>query len=470
MADLTLDTGQLNVSAFGIDTWAPGQSDVVLPYAPALEAAGPRATGWTGTVRFASTSRATGGRPGSDRYRISLDARLRGNRHRLRVPLLDAKYRRYSNAPDDATARVTSARLTEEACEASITPSNFGDFTFSPGGWINIGDRLYYVDAVTGNTLSLLPRVLPRAIARARGMQALTGWPTGGQAFGLGQFRAALYASYYVSSIDATRIFWVDPHTGDHRIAVERVAGAVGRQAGGTGLGSAYGLMWATAGDRTVPEGYIYLVTLDSFDPNKNQGRRMLTLTGTNAHVIHGVAQAQLAGDDDPKIYVGTTAGIYKLKEGRVLPGVESGTPVTAAWNDWFDLAVAVTNMRGLSPPPSPGGPLYISTRNLIQTWDGTTLETAYTGTLGSLQSPAPDLNRSRAIEWFNGELLVQLIGGGSFAPSGIYRVNGDQDISAIEFKNPFVMARLAGGPPTARERQLPGNTYTWIEVPEPSS
>ena len=476
MADLVLDTGRVNVSMFSIDTWAPGQSDVVLPYVPALDAAGPRATGWSGPVRFASTVRDPGGLGASDEYRLDLDAEMRGNRHRLRLPLSGTRYARYADAPGAATARVTSARLAAEACEVTITPADFGAWALKPKGWLNLGDRLYFVVSVAGNTLMVLPRILPRAIARPRGLQAITGWPAGAQAFGLGQYRGALYASYYIQTLDSTRIYVVDPHTGRHRIAIDRVAGAVGRQAGGTGLGSAYGHMWATAGVRPTSDGandgsgYLYLCTLDSADPEKNQARLMLTLTGAGAHVIHGVSQAQLTGDDDPKIYVGTTAGLYKLKAGKVLPGVNSAEAVIDSWDNWFELAQAVPGLAGLSPPPTPGGPLYLVARGEVKTWDGVTLETLYSGTLGSLQVPAPSLMRSRAIEWYNGEFLVQLLGGGGHAPSGIYRLNGSTDISAIEFKAPYVMARLRGAAPVLRERKVPPNTYTWVEVPTPSA
>lgn len=475
MADLALDVGRVNLSQFGVDTWAPGQSDVVLPYQPALVAAGPRAASWTGTLRLASTHRAAGGLRASHRYRIALDARLRGNRHRLRVPLV-GDYRCYADAPGAATATVASSRLTAEACEVTITPSDFSEWVLTPGGWITIGDRLYFIDEVQANTLSVLPRVVPRAIARPRGLQAITGWPAGAQAFGLGQYRGVLYGSYYLQALDTTRIYWIDPHTGDHRIAISRVAGAVGRQTGGTGLGSAYGRMWATAGVRPTSDGaadgtgYLYLCTLDSLDPEKNMARRMLTLTGAGAHVIHGVSQVQLTGDDDPKIYVATVVGLYRLKAGKVLPGIESGTPVEAEWADWFELVRPIVNMRGLSPAPSPGGPLYIAAGDDVLTWDGVTERTVASGTLGSLQAPAPNLDRSRAIEWYNGELLVQIIGGGQRAPSGLYRLNGADPVSAIEFKAPYVMARLSGGPPTARERELPPTTYSWVEVPTPSA
>ena len=217
MADLTLPTN-LGVTEMTIEPWAPGQSDVIAPYRPAIYDAGPSATGWQGTVGIAPRRGSASSYKEADRALGALRGRMRGRKHRVKLPLPPSFAS--EPPPDGATTAVTRARLDNDGSVLlTISPSGWGSWTPTDGTYFNVGEALYLLDANstgTPNTIRAVPSVEPLGIRRPRGIFPIPGGgaPAGVQrAEGMGQFRGSLYTADLRGGGDAD-LFWVDVSTG----------------------------------------------------------------------------------------------------------------------------------------------------------------------------------------------------------------------------------------------------------------
>ena len=76
-------------------------------------------------------------------------------------------------------------------------------------------------------------------------------------------------------------------------------------------------------------------------------------------------------------------------------------------------------------------------------------------------------LSQCYSIEWYRGDLYVGATRVGTVRPS-IHRVNWDTPATArdISFVDPFVWARLEGGPTGPVGRHFPPTTFSWTEAP----
>lgn len=460
MADLQLPS-TVGVAELSIAPWSPGQEDVIAPYVPRTLAAGPVTTGWTGTVRLAPHRQVD--QQAADRSMLALRGRMRGNRHRLRLPLTSAY--RGAPPPDDMTATVLSARRTGETLELRVSYVNRGVWTPTPGSFCNVGERLYLIDTVGfGAALGLVPTAVPLAIRRPRGI-----WPTTGGAGpsnftedALGTFRGSVYEGGL--SPGEGRIFWLDLSTGTRREVISG-AGPV------RSLARAFGNLYANeTGSGTSSR--ISRVDLDLSDPIRNKLVPVWTFSDLSPRPpdrLSGMAEWQGPDDSGPKLYVGRGTTLYRSR--TPVPPTLTATTFAAAFEQ-ITGPTGFTSIDGLSPGPNPGDPLYIldAGANKIWTWDGTVQAEWADGTVGATAGPnVVSLNNCRALEWINGSLYVlhSTVGTRGY---GVARVNVDTPSTAqsVEFAEPFVMARLSGGATTGPAgHHFPVTSFDWTEAVE---
>ena len=462
MADLTLPSG-VRTTELSIAPWGPGQSDVVAPYGPRLYAGGPAATGWQGTVGLAPQNPA--GRPALDRAMLSLAGRLRGNRHRVRLPL-PAAYRS-DPPPANARASMTSARLVGENVVVTVAPANWGTWRPSDGSFVTVGDRLYNLVSSDDNDLTLTPGIVPLGYERPRGIYLTPGGAQPANAVlgrGMGVYRGSLYVAYQRTGSNTTDLYWVDVATGTVRRVLESadLLNAIGVYGGRlyAGLGFVAGTV------------RIARVHIDLADPSRNRITTVLTLTGAPTavgHRLRGLAEWTGPGDSGPKMYLGIEGSRNIFKSKAPPPDV----PTTGAWADWFETVTGptgFTTVQGLSPGPVPGDPLYVLDQGTgtVWTFDGTQTDWSQGDRLAGVQAGggSVSLYTCYAIEWYRGRLYVLM---NDFAgTAGLARVNFDvpETAASVELANPFVMARLSGSPvgPTGGG-QFPTATFDWVEV-----
>ena len=464
MADLTLQD-RVAVTEFTIAPWAPGQHNVDLIYRPALTAAGPTQTGWGGTVKLAPRTGGDGDWTTADRELVALRGRMRGNRHRLRLPLPPS----FAGAPppNGATATLVSARLHGETVAVTVTPSGWGSWTPTAGSYINIGDALYLIDEyVAGGVLRLVPGVIPLALRRPRGIIPTTGGgnPSNLETRGMGQFRGSLYTADINPRGGGGSIYWVDVASGTRREVVDPANNV---RSLGTAFGQLYGNV-ATRGGTAIVR-----VNVPLADPQRNSLVTVLEMTGlppTRAqNRLRGMAEWQAPDDDGPKLYAATPTALYRST--RPLPPVRT----TVAFTDFFEevtVTTPFTTVTGMSAGPNPGDPLYILDSGVgtgkIITWDGTALADFAEGTVGATDGPnVLRLADCQALEWYRGDLYVGTDGRGT-TEAALARINWDTPTTAadISFSDPFVWARLSGGPSGPVGRHFPPTTFTWTEVP----
>ena len=461
MADLTLQD-RVAVTEFTIAPWAPSQSDVVLIHRPALTAAGPRQTGWHGTVQLAPRTGGDGNWSSSDREVVALRGRMRGNRHRVRLPLPSSFAGR--PPPEAASTSLTSAVLRDGAVRITVAPNAWGAWIPEAGSYFNIGDALYFLDSYeAGGVLHALPGVVPLGLRRPRGISPIPGGgaPSGvTRSEGLGQFRGSLYEAGLKGGGDAD-LYWVDVATGTRREVLVGLNRA-------RSLATAFGqLFYNSAGGRDSSLRY---VSIDLADPSRNREVRSINFTGLpggTANRIQGMAEWQGPDDDGPKLYAGILNGLYRSSSPPPL-SVQS-----VDWDTYWERITGPTgfsNIAGLSAGPNPGDPLYILDRglNAIYTWDGTEQREWATGTVGATAGAnVVELSDCYAIEWYRGDLYVAATTKGTTSPA-LHRVNWDTPTTArdISFVDPFVWARLEGGPSGPVGRHFPPTTFSWTEVP----
>ena len=470
MADFALPTTLVRTE-FTIAPWAPGQADVVAPYRPALEPAGPLAVGWRGTIGLRPSD------PSTVRDMLSFQARLRGNRHRVRINLPD----QYKSRPPPPAARartfMNSATLDGDTLVVSYRSVRWDDvepWTPDEGSYCTLGDRLYMMDELdtTASTMRMIPAVLPLATVRGPGIQPTPGGgaPTTGIAppnntgEGITVFRGSLYESYFGQN--NSQVFWTDPYTGTRRRVLTMNGILV------DALATVGGNLYA-AGRRSGDNNrYVYRLHLDLADPNRNSFDTILTLTAVpNNQFIRGLSEWSVPGSRDVHIYcaVGNNASIFRSTQ----PFPDRAT--TSTFASRFTAVTGTTgfsNVSGLSPGPHRDDPLYILDRGLnrIYTWDGNTQETfavAFVGAPGRANDIA--LAGCQGIEWFQGQMLVQNFVQGT-TPGGLARVNYDVfgADTRIRFGDAFLWARLATGPSVGPVGSaFPTTTFDWVEVPK---
>ena len=466
MADLTLDPG-IKLTELTIDNWGPGQSDVIAPYRPALEASGPAATGWQGTVGLKPVM---ANRFANDAKMLALKARLRGNRHRLRLALPRA-YRGATPPPSGARLFMTDAIVDAETLLVTYTPQNLGDWLPSPDSYCNIGDRLYFIDSVDGpnNRLRLLPPVVPLEEARKTGIHPTPGGgaPDTGLASnlqlgqGMGTFRGSLYEAYL--GLDRSHVFWTNPLTGTRR-EVLVFPGNV------DSMGSLGDSLYASIRPVTGTSLVIQRLHIDLADSNRNRAETVLTLTSPPGDRIAGMAQWSAPGSRDVHLYLAIRGETSIYRSSQPLPArVETAT--FASYFTALSAPTVSTNVLGLSPGPRPGDPLFIldGGGNAIYTWNGVTRSTFASGEVGApAGANVIRVTDCHSIEWYRGQLLVHNIPRGTTG-AGLARVNYDvpAGVPRVRFATPFVMARLQVGPTVGPVgAQFPSTTFRWIEVP----
>lgn len=457
MADMILPS-ELGISQLTIADWAPGQENVVAPYDPTVLSAGPAATSWTGAVRL--SARNPHGLPSVDRNMLAFRARLRGNRHRVRLPLTKAY--RGETPPEDASATATAARIDGDVVKVSFSANNFGAWTPTAGSFINVGERLYLLHAFEPAFLDLIPAVVPLAIRRPRGIFPTPGGgaPAGFDGRGLGMFRGSTYEGGGVSGANTGIVYWVDLATGTRRQVLD-----VGNRPIRS-LGSAFGYMLAGFGGGGS-EGTIRLVDLDLADPSRNRLVDLYDFTDLGSggsDRLRGLVEWQGRDDSGPKLYVSKNNELWKSNA----PPTLTLTPGTFA-----SLFTRVTGPTGFSRigglSVGPDGKLWVldTGANKVYTWDGAVQEEVLSGTCGA--EPGPNviqLNNCWAIEWINGELYVLHRAVGTTG-AGIARINIDTPATAvnIEFANPFVWALLSGNARTGPVgHQFPPTIFDWTE------
>ena len=452
MADLLLDQVSLAVHSLSVEPWAPGQAVEVNPYLAAEEVSGPPPGAWRGDVRFTFL-------PGHDRYRsadaamLALAARTRGRAHRLKVPLSGA-YVLYPDFPDGAAATIKTAQVVADgACVATLNKVGFGDWAFKAGGWLNIGDRLYFVDKVDGENLHLLPGVLPLAFARPLGLQSVAEAPVAtGYPVGMGVYRGSLYVTYYRSDTDRTDCYWVDPVSGAHRVIFRG-------QAGVSGLGSWNNGLWALGGTAQVPEAL--RVFVDATDTDDNGVELLVTWGPSGDGRLEGVAEWRPSGSRASALYAVTQTKLWRLT--RALPGARLDGET---WADWFEEVVLPTAFsRALGLAVGPDNRLWIldAGSSQVWTWDGVSQVSVFSGNVG-LPAGAT-LAQCSCIEWASNQLLL-----GRTSPAdslGLYRINVGTPLTApvVEVRNPFVMMRLDGGAVGPAGADFPAPVYGWTEA-----
>ena len=462
MADLTLPS-RVDVTEFTIAPWAPGQSEVDLIYKPAMVAAGPAQTGWGGTVRLAPRTGGDGDWASADRELAALRGRMRGNRHRVRLPL--PKDWAGEAPPNGATTALTRATVRGEAVDLTVTPSGWGAWTPTPGSYMNIGDALYLVDGYSAGVITAVPGVEPLGLRRSRGIRPTPGGgnPSNVTTRGLGQYRGSLYSAD-ITSTGSGSIYWIDIASGTRR---EAVTPANNMRSLGTAYGNLYANIATSAGTSLAR------VSLDLASPDRNFTRMqtVLTLTGLpttgGGNRLRGLAEWQAPDDDGPKAYVAVGNTLYR-----------SNSPfptrsLTTAFTSFFTAVTGptgFTRIEGLSAGPGPEDPLYIldAGANKIYTWDGTVQADFAEGTVGATEGPnVLRLSDCQAIEWYRGVLYVGSSGRGT-TEATLARVNWDTPADALDFTwtDPFVWARLSGGPSGPRGRHFPPTTFSWTEVP----
>lgn len=455
MADIILPPG-VGVTELTIAPWAPGQEDVISPYDPRIEAAGPAATGWTGSVVLAPDP-VDGSQ---DAAMLALRARLRGNRHRVRLPLSRAY--RGSTPPDDLTATVTSARIVGDAVRVGVAYVNKGTWNPTDGSFINVGESLYLIDKVEADSLDLIPHVEPLAIRRPRGIFPTPGGgaPAGTDGRGLGTFRGSAYEGAGRSGANDGLVYWVDLATGTRRLALEKGNQPV------RALGTAFGYLYAGHGGGGT-SAKITLVDIPYSDPLRNSFIDVWTfsdLGSGGSDRIRGLCEWQAPDDSGPKLYVGKDRFLFRSNEPP--PLVPTETTFASAFTQVTG-PTGFSRIGGLSPGPD--GKLWIldTNGNKIYTWDGVVQEEILSGTAGAETGPnVIQLNRCWALEWIDGSLYVLQRGQGTTG-AGIARVNVDTPATAknIEFANPFVWAKLLGGATTGPVgHHFPPTSFEWIE------
>ena len=460
MADLILDA-RVDTTEFTIAPWAPGQTNVVAPYRPATLAAGPTQTGWSGTVRLAPRTGGDGNWALADRELVALRGRMRGNRHRVRIPLPKAFAGR--PPPEAASTALTSAVLRDGAARITVTPNAWGSWLPEAGSYFNIGDALYLIDSYeAGGVINALPGVIPLGLRRPRGIFPIPGGgsPAGVlRPSGMGQYRGSLYTTDLRGG-DAD-LYWIDVASGTRR----EVRGGLTRA---RSLSTVFGnLYYNEAGGRSST---IRRFVIDLADPSRNTELTVITFTGlpggTNNR-IQGMAEWQAPDDDGPKLYAGIVNKLYRA----TMPPTDANQ--TLDWDTYWEEITGptgFTTIAGLSAGPNPDDPLYILDRggNTIWTWDGTQQREWATGTVGAQAGPnVVSLSNCYSIEWYRGNLYVGAAQVGTVAP-GVHRVNWDTPTTArdISFVDPYVWARLEGGPAGPTGRHFPPTTFSWTEVP----
>ena len=453
MADLTLPT-RVKVSELDFETWAPGQSASVAQYASREYVTGDSAFGFRGSVVLASSVRAAGGDQGlADNALASFARRLRGRRNRVKLPL-PTWARPSTPPPSAAAATVTGAVVDGESVVLTLAKTGFGTWDLQADDWINVGDRLYGIDSVSGSRVTCTPGVLPLAVKRQVGFQSLAPAPAGTFPYGLGAFNGRLWVASFNAADRNYSYYWVDPYSGAYRRVVRGVASS-------TGFGEYNGRLWAF-GRHSGYEAVFSLVTVRLGRIEDNGIANQFGSSTTGAAQPTGMAECTLIGDAGPHLYVSTSNKLWRAKR----PILDAGLGVT--WADYFDEVVGPTGfsgIHGLSPSPD-GRKLWVldASRNVIDTWDGRVQSNVVSGYAGG-STAGVQCSGFRSIEWFKGELLL----GHDHPTAGLYRLNLDVPSSAprVELAEPYVMARLS--PSRLRTSSVGAGrvSFQWTEVPE---
>lgn len=436
MADLVLPPS-VKVADLVFEDWAPAQSSVVAPVLAEEVVSGSAGFSFRGRVVLAP--KASNGRfDRADKEFASFVRRLRGRRNRVKLPL-PKMYLPSSPPPADAAATVgTGTRVIGESLLLALNVSNFGAWTLLPDDWINVGDRLYGVDVVSGNNVTCTPGVLPVAASRPRGFQSVGPSPvTTLTPYGLGVFEDSLFMSFYDSVRNVTDCYHVDPWTGDYTLVWEA-------EPGSTGLGTHNNRLWGFGRSGPVQSAAVYVAEARLPRIADNGLELVLTLTGTGAGRIEGMAEWIDPTDSTPapKLYVATATKLWVAK----LPMPASPVSGNQAWGDYFEEvadAGAFTSLAGLSPGPD--GKLWLldtgPNRGTLYTWDGAEKVAVGSDRFGG--PVGPRARQSQCLEWFNGDLLFGFVGNQN---RGLWRLNLDTPTTApkVELAAPFVMARLA--------------------------
>ena len=463
MADLLLNPLVLGVTEMTIEPWAPGQSDVIAPYRPASYAAGPSATGWRGTVGIAPRRGVSPTWEAADREFGALRGRMRGRKHRVKLPLPP----HFASAPPPiaATTTLTRAQLDNDgSVRLYFTADSWGNWAPTDGSYFNVGEALYLLDSFTRGSgyLKAVPSVEPLGIRRPRGIFPIPGGgaPAGvTRAEGMGQFRGSLYTADLRSGGDSD-LYWVDVATGTRR----EVLGGLNRARSLASYGGM--LIYNSAGGRDSSLRY---VSIDLADPRRNREIRSINFTGLpggTSNRVQGLAEWQGPDDDGPKLYAGIDNGLYRA--------VSPPPLVTESldWNTYWERITGPTGFSGIaamSPGPNPGDPLYILDRvlNRIYTWDGVVQREWASGTVGATAGPnIVAISDCFSIEWYRGELYAGAAQKGTTGPA-IHRINWDTpaDATTITWVDPYVWARLDGGPVGNVGPHVPEATFNWTEV-----